>query len=149
MPAWHRSPVGPAHRKDVVPRPSDLTEWRICKDMTLSTEVRNIAHQRIRDIKAEMPGAEIQEEWMEDRVVLSVMKESRTVECDFVESASSCHQTRRMSEYYDVLGKGFMLRIIVPQNNVSGEIVRMKMVKGASRFAIFGYENNVITSAKA
>lgn len=116
--------------------------------MTLLTEVRSIAHQRIKDIKEEMPGAEILEEWMEDRVVLSVMKENRVVECDFVESTSSCNQTRRVSEYYDVLGKGFMLRIIVPQSDVSGEIVRMKRVKGASRFTILGYENNAITSAK-
>ncbi|WP_147654354.1 hypothetical protein [Methanomassiliicoccus luminyensis] len=116
--------------------------------MTLSTEVRSIAHQRIRDIKEEMPGAEILEEWMEDRVVLSITKENRTVECDFVESTSSCHQSRRMNEYYDVLGKGFMLRIIVPQGDVSGEIVRMKRVKDTSRFAILGYENNAITPAR-
>lgn len=102
--------------------------------------------QRIEELKEECPGSEVSEEWFDDRAVLSVIKDHRTVECDFVESDRSCALLHRTSEYYDVLGQGIMLGIIVPQSIVGAEEKRMKRVRDQSRFVILGYNEQGIVA---
>ncbi len=115
--------------------------------MTPRTRLKAAALQRIKKIKEERPQADIQEEWLDDRAILLVIEGHRAVECDFVESTSSCSKTRRTAEYYDILGQGIKLGIIVPQKEVRGEMSRLRMVKDHSRFVLLGYDENGIEAA--
>ena len=112
--------------------------------MVLSSEMKKVVLQHIRELK-EIEGTQVKEEWLEDRAVLSAIRNARMVECVFIESSRSCAQARRMDEYYDVLEQGIKLNIVVPQAWLSKEIARMKRVKGEGRFAITGYGEEIKT----
>ena len=106
--------------------------------------MRSAARQRIDALKA-AEGTVVKEEWLEDRAVISAIRNDRMVECDFVESKRSCALPRRMREYYDVLEQGIKLGIIVPQSAVGKEQVSMRRVKGEDRLMILGYSEEGVT----
>ncbi|KQM12587.1 hypothetical protein AOA80_01485 [Methanomassiliicoccales archaeon RumEn M1] len=102
--------------------------------------MRNAVNQRIDALKA-TEGTVVKEEWSEDRAVLSAIRGDRMVECDFIESERSCRHPRRMDEYYEVLGQGIRLGIIVPDSFVGTERLRMRRIKGEGRLLIMGYSD--------
>ena len=108
--------------------------------MAVSSKMRSAVLRRIAALKA-TEGTVVKEEWLEDRAILSAIRNDRMVECDFIESERSCRRTRRMDEYYDVLGQGIKLGIIVPESFVGKERFRMRRIKGEGRLLIMGYDN--------
>jgi hypothetical protein len=82
------------------------------------------------------------QELLEDRAIVSVTVNNRITETDFIESQRSILQTRRSTEYYDVLGQGIKLGIIVPSKKVQEEMVKMKRIKGPDRFVVLGYDED-------
>jgi len=65
------------------------------------------------------------------------------LETDFIESRRSISHPRRCNEYYDVLGQGIKLGIIVPRRDVEGEKVKLKRIKGPDRLVVLGYDEEL------
>lgn len=108
--------------------------------MAVASNMRNAVLKRI-DALRETEGTVVKEEWLEDRAVLSAIRNDRMVECDFIESKRSCRRARRMDEYYDILGQGIKLGIIVPESFVVKERFHMRRIKGEGRLLIMGYDD--------
>ena len=106
--------------------------------MTVSPNMRSAANRRIDALK-EIEGTVVKEEWLDDRAVISAIRNDRVVECYFIESKRSCRLQRRMDEYYDILGQGIKLGIIVPESAVGNERSRMRWIRGEDRLLIMGY----------
>jgi len=104
--------------------------------------IKSVAIQRTKELQEESPDAQITQELLEDRVILSVSMNNRLMETDFIESRRSCLLPRRTTEYYDVLCQGIKLAIIVPKKKVEEEMAKMKRVKGPN-FVIMGYDEDM------
>lgn len=112
--------------------------------MTTQPMIKSVAFRRVKELQSESPEAQVTQELLDDRAIVSVMMNNRILETDFIESRRSITLPRRSSEYYDVLGQGIKLGIIVPNKTVDEEIKKMKRVKGANRFVVLGYDEDHI-----
>jgi hypothetical protein len=110
--------------------------------MTTQPIIRSIACLRAKELQDQTPDALVTQELLEDRAIISVSMHNRVLETDFIESQRSISLPRRSIEYYDVLGQGIKLGIIVPKKRAQEEINKMKRVKGEDRFVIFSYEGD-------
>jgi hypothetical protein len=104
--------------------------------------IKSVAFQRAKELQNESPEALVTQELLEDRAIVSVSMNNRILETDFIESGRSILLPRRSTEYYDVLGRGIKLGIIVPKKKVDDEINNMKRVKGPNRFVVLGYDED-------
>jgi hypothetical protein len=111
--------------------------------MTTIPTIKNIAVQRARQLQAERPGAVVTQELLEDRAILSVQMNNRVLETDFIESPKSISLPRRSVEYYDILGQGIKLGIIVPRKKMEEEKAKMKRIKGPDRMIVMGYDEDL------
>jgi len=114
--------------------------------MTTQPIIRSIAYMRAKELQDETPDALVTQELLDDRAIVSVSMHNRVLETDFIESPRSILLPRRSTEYYDVLGQGIKLGIIVPVMKVQEERNRMKRVKGPDRFVVLGYEDDRIVA---
>ena len=85
----------------------------------------------------------ITQELLDDRAIVSVQLNNRILETDFIESQRSIMLPRRSIEYYDILGQGIKLGIIVPLRKVDEEKAKMKRVKGPDRLVVLGYDEEL------
>ena len=111
--------------------------------MTTTPAIRTIAVRRAKELQAERPGAVITQELLDDRAIVSVQLNNRILETDFIESQRSIMLPRRSVEYYDILGQGIKLGIIVPLRKVDEEKAKMKRVKGPDRLVVLGYDEEL------
>lgn len=111
--------------------------------MTTTPAIRTIAVRRAKELQAERPGAVITQELLDDRAIVSVQLNNRILETDFIESQRSIMLPRRSIEYYDILGQGIKLGIIVPLRKVDEEKAKMKRVKGPDRLVVLGYDEEL------
>lgn len=114
--------------------------------MTTQPIIKSLAGQRAKELQDQTPDALVTQELLDDRAIVSVSVHNRILETDFIESQRSITLPRRSTEYYDVLGQGIKLGIIVPLKRVQEEMNRMKRVKGPDRFVVFGYDDNHMES---
>jgi hypothetical protein len=114
--------------------------------MTTQPIIRSVACQRAKELQDQTPDALVTQELLDDRAIVSVSMHNRILETDFIESQRSISLPRRSTEYYDVLGQGIKLGIIIPLKKVQEELIRMKRVKGSDRFVVFGYDEEHIES---
>ncbi len=111
--------------------------------MTTIPAIKTIAVQRALQLQAERPDAVVTQELLEDRAILSVLHNNKILETDFIESARSILLPRRSVEYYDILGQGIKLGIIVPRKRMEEEKAKMKRVKGPDRMIVLGYDEDL------
>jgi hypothetical protein len=104
--------------------------------------IRSVASRRAQELRDESPGAQVTQELLEDRAIVSVLLDNRVMETDFIESGRSIDLPRRSVEYYDILGQGIKLGIIVPQKKVDEEKARLKRIQGPDRFVVIGYDED-------
>jgi hypothetical protein len=104
--------------------------------------IRSVASRRAQELRNESPGAEVTQEFLEDRAIVSVLLDNRVMETDFIESWRSIDLPRRSVEYYDILGQGIKLGIIVPRNKVDEERAKLKRIQGPDRLVIIGYDED-------
>jgi hypothetical protein len=105
--------------------------------------IRSIAVTRAKELQDHCPEGLVTQELLEDRAIISVSLNDRVLETDFIESKRSIPHPRRCNEYYDVLGQGIKLGIIVPRRDVEGEKVKLKRIKGPDRLVVLGYDEEV------
>lgn len=111
--------------------------------MTTTPAIRSIAVRRAKELQAERPEALVTQELLDDRAIVSVQMNNRILETDFIESQRSIMLPRRSVEYYDILGQGIKLGIIVPLRKVDEEKAKMKRVKGPDRLVVLGYDEDL------
>jgi hypothetical protein len=111
--------------------------------MTTIPSIKTIAVQRAMQLQAERPGAVVTQELLDDRAILSVQMNNRVLETDFIESPKSIALPRRSVEYYDILGQGIKLGIIVPRKRMEEEKAKMKRIKGPDRMIVMGYDEDL------
>ncbi|MDW5563421.1 MAG: hypothetical protein SA339_09365 [Methanomassiliicoccus sp.] len=105
--------------------------------------IKAVAVLRAKELQEQRPEALVTQELLEDRAIVSVRLNDRILETDFIESKNSILHPRRCNEYYDVLGQGIKLGIIVPTKDVEVERVKLKRVKGPDRLVVLGYDENL------
>jgi hypothetical protein len=105
--------------------------------------IRSIAVMRAKELQDYCPEGLVTQELLEDRAIVSVRLHDRVLETDFIESRRSILHPRRSSEYYDVLGQGIKLGIIVPRKDVEDEKVKLKRIKGPDRLFVVGYDEEL------
>jgi hypothetical protein len=111
--------------------------------MTTTPAIKSIAVRRAKELQAERPEAVVTQELLDDRAIVSVQINNRVLETDFIESHRSIMLPRRSVEYYDILGQGIKLGIIVPMKKVDEEKAKMKRVKGPDRLIVLGYDEDL------
>jgi hypothetical protein len=104
--------------------------------------IRSVALQRAKELMDGSPGAEVTQELLEDRAILSLMLDNRVMETDFIESGRSITLPRRSEEYYDILAQDIKLGILVPRRKVEEERAKLNRVKGVERFVVLGYDED-------
>jgi hypothetical protein len=105
--------------------------------------IRSVASRRAQELQDKSPEAEVTQELLEDRAIVSVLMDNRVMETDFIESWKSINLPRRSVEYYDILGQGIKLGIMVPSNKVDEEKAKLKRIQGPDRFVIIGYDEDL------
>ncbi|MBI0583716.1 MAG: hypothetical protein ISF22_05755 [Methanomassiliicoccus sp.] len=105
--------------------------------------IRSVAVRRAKELQEDCPEGEVTQEFLEDRAIVSVLVNNRILETDFIESGKSILLPRRNTEYYDVLGQGIKLGILVPGKKVEEERARLKRIKGKDRFFVIGYDEDL------
>lgn len=105
--------------------------------------IRTVAVLRAKELQEHCPDGLVTQELLEDRAIVSVRLNDRVLETDFIESRRSISHPRRCNEYYDVLGQGIKLGIIVPRRDVEGEKVKLKRIKGPDRLVVLGYDEEL------
>lgn len=98
---------------------------------------------RAKELQDNVPEGMVTQELLEDRAIVSVRLNDRILETDFIESKRSILHPRRSNEYYDVLGQGIKLGIIVPRKDVEEEKVKLKRIKGPDRLVVLGYDEEL------
>gem|GEM_PF-7006534 len=105
--------------------------------------IKNIAIMRAKELQEHCPEGLVTQELLEDRAIVSVRLHDRILETDFIESKRSIMHPRRCNEYYDVLGQGIKLGIIVPRKDVEQEKSMLKRIKGPDRLVVIGYDEEL------
>ncbi len=105
--------------------------------------IKSIAVMRAKELQEHCPGAMVTQEFLEDRAIVSVRLHDRVLETDFIESKRSILHPRRSNEYYDVLGQGIKLGIIVPRKDVEEEKIKLRRIKGPDRLVVLGYDEEL------
>jgi hypothetical protein len=105
--------------------------------------IRSIAVMRAQELQEQRPEAMVTQELLDDRAIVSVRLHDKVLETDFIESTRSILHPRRSNEYYDVLGQGIKLGIIVPRKDVEVEKSRLKRIKGPDRLVVLGYDEEL------
>jgi len=105
--------------------------------------IKSIAVTRAKELQEQRPEAKVTQELLDDRAIVSVQLHDRVLETDFIESTRSILHPRRSNEYYDVLGQGIKLGVLVPRKELEEEKLKLKRIKGPDRLVLLGYDEDL------